>query len=107
MSRQRIARAQPGGRTTDHPRIRFGRNHGPGEKPGSCPGARRSLKRRQRGVVWLRDVPTSKHGTGRVIEQDAIDLYNEVHFTDYVEYRERAVRRHPDREGRFRRQLTS
>ena len=72
----------------------------PAKKPGNCPQAQRrsSKKAFKEELFGFRDVPTSKYmEKGTLVEHDAIDLYNEVHFTDYAKNTERRQRRHPDR----------
>ena len=72
----------------------------PAKKPGTV---RRRKDVHQKAfkeeLFGFRDVPTSKYmEKGTLVEHDAIDLYNEVHFTDYAKNTEaEAVRRHPDR----------
>lgn len=64
----------------------------PAKKPGELSaGAKTFIKKAFKEELFgFRDVPTSKYmEKGTLVEQDAIDLYNEVHFTDYVKNTER------------------
>lgn len=64
----------------------------PAKKAGELSaGAKTFIKKALKEELFgFRDVPTSKYTEkGTLVEQDAIDLYNEVHFTDYVKNTER------------------
>ena len=64
----------------------------PAKKAGELSaGAKTFIKKAFKEELFgFRDVPTSKYmEKGTMVEQDAIDLYNEVHFTDHVKNTER------------------
>ena len=64
----------------------------PAKKSGELSaGAKTFIKKAFKEELFgFRDVPTSKYmEKGALVEQDAIDLYNEVHFTDHVKNTER------------------
>lgn len=64
----------------------------PAKKAGELSaGAKTFIKKAFKEELFgFRDVPTSKYmEKGTLVEQDAIGLYNEVHFTDHVKNTER------------------
>lgn len=64
----------------------------PAKKAGELSaGAKTFIKKAFKEELFgFRDTPTSKYmEKGTLVEHDAIDLYNEVHFTDYVKNTER------------------
>ena len=64
----------------------------PAKKAGELSaGAKTFIKKAFKEELFgFRDTPTSKYmEKGTLVEQDAIDLYNEVHFTDYAKNTER------------------